>query len=242
MHGQPPRLPRLGVLVAEAASGARRHGRSYYETTHANVHRGVYAHRRGGHPTLYEDGPARRWPGSSAPRPPTEIVFTKNVTEAINLVAYSWGRANLAAPATSCVLTEMEHHANLVPWLHPEGRARASSCATCRSPTTATLDLARPRPAARRGQAARRHRHVQRARHDQPGAPSSPTPPTPPAPWSWSTAPSTSPTCRPTSAPLGCDFFGFTGHKMLGPTGIGVPVGAARSCSRPCRRSSVAAR
>ena len=43
-------------------------------------------------------------------------MFTKNVTEAINLVAYSWGRANLAA-GDVVVLTEMEHHANLVPWL-----------------------------------------------------------------------------------------------------------------------------
>ena len=44
------------------------------------------------------------------------MVFTKNVTEAINLVAYSWGRANLG-PGDVVVLTEMEHHANLVPWL-----------------------------------------------------------------------------------------------------------------------------
>src|SRR6202035_4857908 len=46
----------------------------------------------------------------------SEVVFTKNVTEAINLVAYAWGRANLAA-GDAVVLTEMEHHANLVPWL-----------------------------------------------------------------------------------------------------------------------------
>jgi cysteine desulfurase/selenocysteine lyase len=46
---------------------------------------------------------------------PDEIVFTKNATEAINLVAYSWARANLAEGDT-VVLTEMEHHANIVPW------------------------------------------------------------------------------------------------------------------------------
>jgi cysteine desulfurase/selenocysteine lyase len=46
---------------------------------------------------------------------PNEIVFTKNVTEAINLVAYSWARANLRA-GDAVVVTEMEHHANVVPW------------------------------------------------------------------------------------------------------------------------------
>ena len=45
-----------------------------------------------------------------------EIVFTRNATEAINLVAYSWARANLREPATPIVLTHMEHHANVVPW------------------------------------------------------------------------------------------------------------------------------
>ncbi|HRE29543.1 MAG TPA: aminotransferase class V-fold PLP-dependent enzyme, partial [Anaerolineales bacterium] len=44
-----------------------------------------------------------------------EIIFTRNATEAINLVAYSWARANLKA-GDRIVLTEMEHHANLVPW------------------------------------------------------------------------------------------------------------------------------
>src|SRR3546814_14733682 len=46
------------------------------------------------------------------------VIFTKNVTEAINLVAYSWGRANLK-PGDAVLLTEMEHHANIVPWLMP---------------------------------------------------------------------------------------------------------------------------
>lgn len=86
----------------------------YYETTHANVHRGVYriaeeATRR------MEDARAKVadfiGAGSAA-----EVVFTKNVTEAFNLVARSWGGANLAE-GDAVVLTEMEHHANIVPWL-----------------------------------------------------------------------------------------------------------------------------
>jgi cysteine desulfurase/selenocysteine lyase len=86
---------------------------TYYETTHANVHRGVYTIAEEA-TRLFEAGRAAlaRFIGA----PASEVIFTKNVTEAINLVAYSWGRANLA-PGDIVVLTEMEHHANLVPWL-----------------------------------------------------------------------------------------------------------------------------
>ena len=137
-----------------------------------------------------------RWPASSA-RPSTNgIVFTKNVTEAINLVAYSWGRANLAE-GDVVVLTEIEHHANLVPVADP---ARGARHRAALHPDGRRLHARpdRPRPAARRSQAPRRHRHVQRARHARPRSASWPTPPTPPARCAWSTAPSTSPTCPPT--------------------------------------------
>src|SRR6202021_4125582 len=46
---------------------------------------------------------------------PKTTIFTKNVTEAINLVAYAWGRANVG-PGDAVLITQMEHHANLVPW------------------------------------------------------------------------------------------------------------------------------
>ena len=87
----------------------------YYSTTHANVHRGVYAIAEEA-TREYEE--ARRHVGRfiNAPNPRTEIVFTKNATEALNLVAGSYGR-HLLAPSKAIVLTEMEHHANLVPWL-----------------------------------------------------------------------------------------------------------------------------
>src|SRR6202020_908150 len=63
----------------------------------------------------YEEGRAKAAPFIGAPDA-SQIVFTKNVTEAINLVAYSWGRTNLAE-GDVVVLTQMEHHANVVPWL-----------------------------------------------------------------------------------------------------------------------------
>src|SRR4029079_14936820 len=82
-------------------------------TCNANIHRGVYgiAEEATG---LYEDARQRvaRFVGAASPR---EIVFTRNSTEAINLVAYAWGRANVQ-PGDALLLTEMEHHANLVPW------------------------------------------------------------------------------------------------------------------------------
>jgi cysteine desulfurase/selenocysteine lyase len=86
----------------------------YYETTHANVHRGVYTIAEEA-TRLYESArtSVAKFIGA---RSTNEVVFTKNITEGINMVAHSWGRANLK-PGDVVVLTEMEHHANLVPWL-----------------------------------------------------------------------------------------------------------------------------
>ena len=85
----------------------------FMEHWYANVHRGVYA--------IAEEATARFEAARAAvagfigARESAELVFTRNVTEAINLVAYSWGRANLVA-GDVVVLSEMEHHANIVPW------------------------------------------------------------------------------------------------------------------------------
>jgi cysteine desulfurase/selenocysteine lyase len=86
---------------------------TYYSQYNANVHRGIY--EIGERATAaYEEARARtaRFIGASDPH---QIVFTRNATEAINLVAYSWGRRNIER-GDAIVLTEMEHHANLVPW------------------------------------------------------------------------------------------------------------------------------
>jgi cysteine desulfurase / selenocysteine lyase len=87
----------------------------YYETTHANVHRGVYATAEEA-TALYERARVVAGRFVGAPDPAHEVVFTKNTTEALNLVAHSWGRANLRA-GDVVLLTEMEHHANIVPWM-----------------------------------------------------------------------------------------------------------------------------
>ena len=87
----------------------------YYETTHANVHRGVYATAEEA-TALYERARVVAGRFIGAPDPAHEVVFTKNTTESLNLVAHSWGRANLRA-GDAILLTEMEHHANIVPWM-----------------------------------------------------------------------------------------------------------------------------
>jgi cysteine desulfurase/selenocysteine lyase len=86
----------------------------YYETTHANVHRGVYAIAE---EATAEFEAARRSVARFIGAPTSRsVVFTKNATEAINLVAHSWARSNLR-PGDVVLLSEMEHHANFVPWL-----------------------------------------------------------------------------------------------------------------------------
>lgn len=86
---------------------------SLYKHSYANVHRGVYqVAERATH--AYEGARSKVAKFINAPSS-NEVIFTKNATEAINLVAHSWGRANLTA-GDAVVLTIMEHHANIVPW------------------------------------------------------------------------------------------------------------------------------
>ncbi len=86
---------------------------AYYREYTANVHRGIYEF--GEHSTAsYEAARASVARFINAPDA-HEVIFTRNATEAFNLVAYSWGRRNIHR-GDAIVLTEMEHHANLVPW------------------------------------------------------------------------------------------------------------------------------
>jgi len=85
----------------------------FYEQSNANIHRGV--HWLSQHATdLYESGRATVRAFLNAGRD-DEIVFTRGTTESINLVAQSWGRANLKA-GDEILITAMEHHSNIVPW------------------------------------------------------------------------------------------------------------------------------
>ena len=86
---------------------------AYYRQDNANVHRGIYALSERA-TAAYEGARAKVAKLIGAPDA-REIIWTRNATEAINLVAYSWGRRNINR-GDVIVLTEMEHHANLVPW------------------------------------------------------------------------------------------------------------------------------
>lgn len=85
----------------------------FYATSNANIHRGIHTLAEEA-TALYEAGRERVARFINAPSA-RQIIFTRNATEFINLVAYTWGRANLRRGDT-VVLTEMEHHSNLVPW------------------------------------------------------------------------------------------------------------------------------
>ena len=85
----------------------------YYRKHNANIHRGVHTLAEEA-TALYEDARSRIVSFIGVKKT-TELVFTRNTIESINLVAATWGRANLRSGDT-VILTEMEHHSNLVPW------------------------------------------------------------------------------------------------------------------------------
>lgn len=85
----------------------------YYRRLHANVHRGVHTLSEEA-TAAYENARLHVARFINAPNP-KQVIFTRNTTESLNLVAYSWGRANLK-PGDEVLITEMEHHSNIVPW------------------------------------------------------------------------------------------------------------------------------
>jgi cysteine desulfurase/selenocysteine lyase len=91
----------------------------YYRLSNANIHRGVHTLAEEA-TAMYEQARVKIARFINAPSA-HQIIYTRNTTESINLVAYSWARANLKA-GDLVILTEMEHHSNLVPWhlLHTE--------------------------------------------------------------------------------------------------------------------------
>jgi cysteine desulfurase/selenocysteine lyase len=113
-----PTLPHTGVAYLDSGATSQtpipviEAMDAYYREYRASVHRGVYPIAALA-TDAYEG--AREKVAAFAGSTPGETVFTRNATEAINLVAYSWGSANVRA-GDLVVVTEMEHHSNLVPW------------------------------------------------------------------------------------------------------------------------------
>ncbi len=121
IHGKP-----LAYLDSAASSQKPRQVldaiRDFYETSYANVHRGVYTlseRATAGYEGAREI--AREFVNAPAAR---EVIFTRSATESINLVAYAWGLDNLG-PGDVVLVTELEHHSNFVPWQYIAKRTGA---------------------------------------------------------------------------------------------------------------------
>ena len=188
----------------------------YYEFTNANVHRGLHTLAEEA-TEAYESARAKvaRFIGAE----PESVVFTRNATEAINLVAYAWGLANLKS-GDRIVLTEMEHHSNIVPWqliarltgaqLHyvpftPEGELdmEALDNALRQEPKlVAIVHVSNVLGTVNPVEEITRKAHAVGAKVLIDGAQAVPHKPV-------------------DVTRIGCDFYAFSGHKMLAPTGIG---------------------
>ncbi len=94
----------------------------FYETSYANVHRGVY--ELGERATAALEGAREKVRAFVNAPSAREIIFVRNATEALNLVAYAWGLKNLG-PGDVVLATELEHHSNFVPWQYIAGKAGA---------------------------------------------------------------------------------------------------------------------
>ena len=191
---------------------------NYYENYNANIHRGLHKLAEEA-TTAYEDARAKVARFIKSPAGARSIVFTRNTTESLNLVANAWGRRFLQ-PGDEIVLSVVEHHSNLVPWqliakekgaklvfadINGDGKITVEELERVIGPKTKLVSLVHAsnvlgiNPV--REAAALAHQHgaimVVDAAQSVPNMPIDVT-------------------------DLGCDFLAFSGHKMAGPTGIGV--------------------
>ena len=198
--------------------------RQYYENDNSNVHRGI--HTLSNRATAAYEGARARVATYLNAGSPDEIIFTRGTTEGINLVAAAWGGRHIKA-GDQILLTEMEHHSNLVPWQLLAKRVGAQLVFLPVTGDNGLLDLSRldelmgPRvrlfafthisnslgtvnPVAELCERARKRGIVtlvdaaQSAGH-----------------------------CPVDVQEIGCDFLAFSGHKICGPTGIGALYGRA---------------
>ncbi len=196
---------------------------SYYEGYNANIHRGIHTLSEEA-TSAYEGVREKVREFIDAPESRC-VIFTRNATEALNLIAYSWGRTNIL-PGDEIVLSAMEHHSNLVPWqllaaergaklvyleLTPDGLIDLEQAAAVIGPRTKVVAvtmmsnvLGTITPVRELGNLA----HARGALLIVDGAQGVPH-------------------LKTSVSELGCDFLVFSCHKMLGPTGVGILWGRA---------------
>jgi cysteine desulfurase/selenocysteine lyase len=228
IHGKP-----LAYLDSAASSQKPRQVldtiREFYETSYANVHRGVYTLSEKA-TAAYEGAreTAREFVNAPASR---ELIFTRSATESINLVAYAWGLDNLG-PGDVVLVTELEHHSNFVPWQYIAKRTGAEFrmlpiddhgelrldgldelAGTGQMKVVATNlvsnSLGTINPVARLSAWAHEHGAIMVVDAAQ-GAPHH----------------------RVDVQELDCDFLAFSSHKLCGPTGVGALWGRAELLER----------
>ena len=194
---------------------------NFYQNSYANIHRGVY--QLSAEATeLYEGGrdDVQRFIGANDRR---EIVFVRNATEAINLVAHTWAEKNLE-PGDEILITALEHHANIVPWqmlgerrgtklrvapIDANGDVVMESFEALLGERTKLLALTHVSNAIGTINPLKKMIELAQARGITvlvDGAQAVPH-------------------TRVDVAALGCDFYVFSGHKLYGPSGIGVLYG-----------------
>ena len=214
------------IYLDSAASSQKPHHvietlSEYYRTYNANIHRGIYRISEKA-TAQYEEARKKIARFINSPRS-SQIIFTRNTTESINLVANSWGNANLRA-GDEILVSVMEHHSNLVPWqllaqrtgarlrfievtdegfLHLEDLDRLLSK---RTKLVAVTHVSNVLGTVNPVQSITAAAHSVGAKVLIDAAQSVPHLPV-------------------DVQAIGCDFFAFSGHKMCGPTGIGVLYG-----------------
>jgi cysteine desulfurase / selenocysteine lyase len=189
----------------------------YYRSYNANIHRGIYTIAE--EATQAYEGSRKKVAGFIGAPDSAELIFTRNTTEAINMVAYTWGQQNIKE-GDEIVLTEMEHHSNLIPWIMLAERTgavlkhipfdgdgmldmdAARSMITPRTKLVSVVHMSNVLGTINPVRELAELAHAQGALMLVDGAQSVPH-------------------MGLTVAELDCDFLAFSAHKMLGPTGVG---------------------
>lgn len=193
---------------------------NFYENTNANVHRGIHTLSEEA-TALYEEARKKVARFVHAPSPES-VIFTRNTTESINLVAHAWGR-KFINPGDEILLTGMEHHSNLVPWqilaqekgavlkfveVRPDGTLNLEDLDRNAGPRTKLIAVTHVSNAIGTINPIRRFAQVAKSL----GA------------LLLVDAAQSVPHIPVDMRVLGCDFLAFSAHKMMGPTGVGVLI------------------